>query len=48
MRKRGWTVWLCIAAAAALAGCGGCVSQGDDGTFVDPSRYEPPAWEKVQ
>ena len=46
--RKDWIVSLSIAAAALLAGCCGCVSQGDDGTFVDPSRYEPPAWEKVQ
>lgn len=41
--------FLAATAAALLAGgCAGCISQGDDGTFLDPSQFTPPTWEKVQ
>lgn len=34
-------------AASLAVGCAGCVSPGDDGTFLDPGDYQPPAWEQV-
>lgn len=38
-----------LLAALLAGGCaGGCISQGDDGTFLDPSQFDPPAWERVQ
>lgn len=37
-----------VLAAFLAVGCAGCVSPGDDGTFVDPGDYQPPAWEQVQ
>lgn len=41
--------FIAAALVALLAGgCAGCISQGDDGTFLDPSTFTPPAWEQVQ
>lgn len=41
--------FIVAALVAGLAGgCAGCVSQGDDGTFVDPGDFVPPTWEQVQ
>ena len=41
--------FIAAALVALLAGgCAGCVSQGDDGTFLDPGDFVPPAWEQVQ
>ena len=41
--------FICAALVALLAGgCAGCIGAGDDGTFVDPSQFTPPAWEQVQ
>lgn len=41
--------FIAAAIVALLAGgCAGCIGQGDDGTFVDPSQFTPPAWEQVQ
>ena len=37
-----------VLAASLAVGCAGCVSPGDDGTFIDPGDYQPPAWEQVQ
>lgn len=37
-----------LAAALLAGGCAGCISQGDDGTFLDPSQFQFPEWEKVQ
>ena len=34
--------------ALAVGGCAGCVGPGDDGTFLDPSEFQFPTWEKVQ
>lgn len=35
-------------AALLVAGAAGCIAQGCDGTFLDPSEFQPPQWEKVQ
>lgn len=41
--------FIAAALVALLAGgCAGCIGQGDDGTFVDPSQFTPPTWEQVQ
>ena len=41
--------FIAAAIVALLAGgCAGCIGAGDDGTFVDPSQFTPPAWEQVQ
>ena len=41
--------FIAAAIVALLAGgCAGCIGQGEDGTFVDPSQFTPPAWEQVQ
>ena len=32
-------------AALLAVGCAGCINPGDDGTFVNPGDYQPPAWE---
>lgn len=37
-----------LLAALLAGGCAGCISQGDDGTFLDPSQFDPPTWERVQ
>lgn len=40
--------FIAAALVALLAGgCAGCIGTGDDGTFVDPSQFTPPAWEQV-
>ena len=36
-----------LLAAFLAVGCSGCVSPGDDGTFINPGDYQPPAWEQV-
>ena len=36
-----------VIAAFLAVGCSGCVSPGDDGTFINPGDYQPPAWEQV-
>ena len=41
--------FIAAAIVALLAGgCAGCIGQGEDGTFVDPGEFTPPAWEQVQ
>ena len=37
-----------VLSAFLAVGCSGCVAPGDDGTFLDPGDYQPPAWEQVQ
>ena len=38
---------LAVAALLLSGGCSGCISQGDDGTFLDPGRYAPPSYAKT-
>lgn len=41
--------FIAAAIVALLAGgCAGCIGAGDDGTFVDPGEFTPPAWEQNQ
>lgn len=43
--------FIAAALVALLAGgcaLGGCATEGGDGTFLDPSEFQPPTWEKVQ
>lgn len=41
--------FIAAALVALLAGgCAGCIGAGDDGTFVDPGEFTPPAWEQNQ